>query len=110
VAEIKVAGKKVVLRDRFPGKMFYPLHATMRWFGTGHNLGERTFEEDVRPYVGTVLQWEFPGDPEKLESWEDLDVLTELPELIGKINEHIADTITKAFEASKNSTPPPTSP
>ncbi len=107
---VTVAGHQVTLRDRFPGKFFYPLHAAIRWWGTGHQMGERSFEEDVKPYVGTVLAWDWPGDPEKLEAWADLDVLTEIPLLITAINDHLGEVMEQAFDVTKNSNQPPTSP
>lgn len=108
--EVKVLGKSVTIRDRFPASKFYPLHAAMRWFSEGHRLGERSFKEDIAAYVDTVTAWDFPGDPATLDGWGELDVITELPPVVGAVNDHIAQMITDIMDGTKNSGQPPISP
>jgi hypothetical protein len=102
MAELEVNGKKLTARDRFPAKSFYPLYDAIRWYGAGHALGERTFEQDVAPYVGTVTKWDFGGDPNTLDGWADLDIMTELPQIIGAVNNHIIATFERAGTEAKN--------
>ena len=100
--KLTVGAHTVTLVDRFPAKSFFPLHRLLRWYADGHYLGDRSLDEDVRPYVGTVTEWDYPGDPAQFEAWTDLDVLTELPQLIGAINTHIVAQIEQTGAEAKN--------
>ncbi len=101
MAELEVNGKKITVRDRFPAKSFYPLYGLIRW-RQEHALGERTFEEDVAPYVGTVTKWDFASDPLTLEGWGELDVITELTQVLGAINTHVFSSFDRAGTEAKN--------
>ena len=98
--EITIAGKKVTVRERFPAKRF---HALWKAIASNAGMGEGSYEEQVLPYVGTVTSWEFPGDPEKAESWAELDTFTETLPLIRAINTHIKGLLTELDTAIKNS-------
>jgi hypothetical protein len=104
--EITIAGKKVTVRERFPAKRF---HALWKAISSNAGMGELPYEEQVAPYVGTVVAWEFPGDPEKPESWAELDTFTETLPLIRAINQHIKGLLVTVEDATKNSDGTPTS-
>jgi len=97
--EREAAGKKIVVRDRFPAGQFHALHKAVR---ADDYLGDRSFEDQVGPYIGTVLTWEFPGDPLTIDAWKELDTFEELPAVIRAINGVLSEKLARAVEVSKN--------
>ena len=101
MADITVAGATVTLRDRFPAAQFHPLLKALRdW--EQYSIGDRTPEDEMRAYVGTVTAWQFPGDPATLEAWLNLDAFAEWPPLLRAINEHLGQIFAAAMAATKN--------
>ena len=95
-------GHRLVIRDRFPAKRFFLLHRLIRWYADGHGLLDRSLEEDVQPYVGTIESWDYAGDPADFAAWQELDVITELPQVVAALNNHILRRIQELGTESKN--------
>ena len=95
------------MRDRFPAGQFHALHKAVR---AEDYLGDRSFEDQVGPYIGTVLTWEFEGDPAVLDGWGKLDTFEELPAVIRAVNSVLREKLERAVENAKNSDAPLISP
>ena len=83
MAEIQVAGKKVVLRERFPLRTHGDVVGLLR----DVNLSRM---ETVLPLaIKTIESWEFEGDPAKEGSYQEMDAVSELWPLFRGVQEHI---------------------
>ena len=99
--KIVVNGKQVTLRERLPAARFHGLLKALRQWDE-FNIGDRSAEDEMGPYVGTVTTWEFEGDPEQLGSWLQLDAITEWPPLLRAINQHLGAKFNAVMELAKN--------
>lgn len=70
--EIVVAGKRVVLRQRFPLKENADL--LKLWF----EASAADMNTVVPLCQRHIESWEFDGDPQDLATWEEMDVISEV--------------------------------
>lgn len=100
MAEITIAGKRVVLRERFPLKDNADLLKAWR----------EAKSEDMQTVVPLCIRhvesWEFEGNPADPESWQELDVLTEIRPIWAAVNdamyERVIGTPGKSESASSS--------
>jgi hypothetical protein len=101
MAKLDVAGTSVTLLDRFPASKFHSLLKALRQWDE-FNMGDRTPEVEMGPYVGVVTAWTFPGDPAELKAWLELDIFTEWPPLLKAINTYLGQIFNTAMASAKN--------
>lgn len=92
--EIEVNGKTVVLRTKLPAKANWDLMKKFENF----NPAELEFDEVADVIKRFVESWELDGDPKDTDSWEDIDMFTELFPIVKAVTEFIG----QASGGSKN--------
>ena len=107
MAEITVAGHKVVLRDKFPvGEQFGVIGGWSRMYP----VGQLSYQEQITPMMPVVESWDFPGDPHDIAAWADLDGFAEFLPLWRAISLHLSNLYDAQQAHAKNSDAPPISP
>jgi len=95
MAEVVIAGKKVILKERVGGKDGWnALRIISRHFKKGTDpIANMEFEDAVAICKSMIESWEFEGDPSAIESYQALDTITEFFPLIAAViqemNKHI---------------------
>ena len=107
MAEIVIAERKVILRDKF--KAGESLGVVAGWANM-YPVGKLPFAEQVGPMLPVVTNWELPGDCRDLAAWAELDVFTEFIPLWAAIAKHLNDLYDARTTTAKNSDAPPISP
>lgn len=88
--EIKISGKKVVLRQSFPAGEFHDLPRA--WAGAD----ELDFTERVSVFARFIESWEFDGDPHDPASWQKLDAFREVAPIERHINQFAIGLLSDA--------------
>jgi len=104
--EYTVNGKRVVFREKWSARNNWALPKLIQDFTTGASAGD--FSGAVPILTRVIERWDFPGDPSKPESYDDLELVTEVIPLLGVLAEYIGKRLGNLAE-SKNSTGPSTS-
>jgi hypothetical protein len=103
MAEVIIAGRRVVLKEHLPARDHYALPRAL-----SVGIGRLPFEEQVGPLSKVVESWEFEGDPGDLAAWGELDVMAEFMPLWDAIVRHTTARMAAMREKSKNLASPPT--
>ena len=88
--EITVAGRKVVLRERFPAGEFWDLPRMISELGAD----AADYESHVQLLVRMVESWDFEGDPSDPDAYAELDILRELRLLIRACSDYVAEMVS----------------
>jgi len=96
--EIVVNGKKVVLRESFPTREY----SSMRHELTQLNE-QMPWQKRARLLSKFIESWEFEGDPNDVEAWGDLDLLSETLAIESAIADFMTRRTAWMKEAAKNS-------
>ena len=91
--EVEVNGTKVILRDKYPTREFVAIRQS---FGTVTR--ETPWPERAEVLRNFIQEWDFPGDPQDVEAWGDLDLFSEMM----VIEAHAARVIQAKVEFAKN--------
>ncbi|HUT15399.1 MAG TPA: hypothetical protein VMY98_04050 [Anaerolineae bacterium] len=96
--KVEIAGKEVVLRERFPVREWDHLR---KLFGQIKDP-DIPWEERVDILRAFIESWDFDGDPQDVESWGDLDLFTDLLPLEMAITEKVLMPRYRLSEDAKN--------
>ncbi len=96
----KLGDKEFTLVDRFPAKQFHAL--LKRTMVDVETFAQLPLEEQIKPYVGTILKWPFAGDPLDPQAWVELDIFTELPMAWRVVNELTNERLEQLQTQAKN--------
>lgn len=83
--EIKVNGKSVVLRERFPLEEFFGLP------GLVDAVDYKDLRTAIPLFIVAIESWEFDGDPTDPAAYMGMDVRSEVMPLAMKVASHISE-------------------